>query len=128
MTVDKATRDVVVAREDGIYYYGLHGRGPVYAFEAPKQLLTIYKDYVAVVSPPRNKAIRGSAPLKSLGLHPTDDPFTSSTFTLLNTDLRFIAHQEAIDGQVRFLFMEWGDLFIVTLDGKVMALLILGIF
>jgi hypothetical protein len=119
MTVDKATRDVVVAREDGVYYYGLHGRGPVYAFESPKQLLTIYKDYIAVVSPPRSKPSRG-APLKSLGARPADDPFTSSTFTLLNTDLRFIAHQEAIDGQVRFLFIEWGDLFIVTLDGKVL--------
>jgi len=118
MTIDKSTRDIVVAREDGIYYYGLHGRGPVFAYEGPKQSINIFKDYVAVVSPLKTKTNRAGT-MRSLGFIQADDLFTSSNFTVLNTDLKFIAHQEAIKSQVRLLFMEWGDLFMLTLDGKV---------
>jgi hypothetical protein len=118
LTIDKATRDVVVAREDGIYYYGLHGRGPVYAYESPKQSINIFKDYVALVSPPQTNSISRN-PLRSLGLGQSDDPFSTTTFTILNTDLKFIAHQESLGSQIRLLFMEWGDLFVLTLDGKI---------
>jgi vacuolar protein sorting-associated protein 11 len=117
MTVDKATRDVVVARDDGIYYYGLHGRGPVFAYETPKQSISIFNDYLAIVSPPKAKPPKSSA-LRALGLGQSDD-FGSSTFSILNTDLKFIAHQETVNGQVRLLFSEWNDLFLLTLDGKV---------
>lgn len=123
LTVDQNTRDVVVGREDGIYYYGLHGRGPVFAFEGHKQSTTIFKDYIAVVSPPQTKSIGRTGSLRALGFGSTDDPFSSSTFTILNTDLRFIAHQESISSQIRFIFIEWGDLFLITLDGKVCCFL-----
>jgi vacuolar protein sorting-associated protein 11 len=119
LTIDKATRDVVVAREDGIYYYGLHGRGTVYAYESPKQSINIFKDYVALVSPPQTNSIGLASPLRILGLGQADDPFSSTTFTILNTDLKFIAHQESLSSQIRLLFIEWGDLFVLTLDGKI---------
>ncbi|KAF2667692.1 vacuolar protein sorting-associated protein 11 [Microthyrium microscopicum] len=126
MTIDNNTRDVVVAREDGIYYYGLHGRGPVFAYEGPKQSISIFKDYVAVVSPPQatrttsTVARAAAAPLRALGIHQADDPFSSSSFTVLNPDLKFIAHQESVKSQIRLLFMEWGNLFMLTLDGKIL--------
>jgi hypothetical protein len=119
LTIDKTTRDVVVGREDGVYYYGLHGRGPVYAFEGPKQSINIFKDYIAVVSPPQPKSVGRGPPVRSLGFGTSDDPFSASTFTVLNTDLKFIAHQESISSQIRFVVMEWGDLFLITLEGKV---------
>jgi hypothetical protein len=120
MSVDRTTRDVVVAREDGIYYYGLHGRGPAYAYEGPKKEITIFKDYIALVSPPHTNTLTSrSAPLRSFGGSQADDPFTTSNFTILHTDLKFIAHQEAMSSQVKFIFVEWGDLFVYTLDGKV---------
>jgi hypothetical protein len=117
MTVDKETRDVVVARDDGIYYYGLHGRGPVFAYENPKQSISIFNDYLAVVSPPQAKAGKSSA-LRALGFGQNDE-FSSSTFNILNTDLKFFAHQETVNGQIRLLFSEWNDLFVLTLEGKV---------
>jgi len=120
MTVDKATRDVIVARDDAIYTYGLHGRGPFYAYEGQKKMITIFKDYVAVVSPPKTNTITRSGPLRAFGggSH-ADDIFNTSSFTLLNIDLKFIAHQEALSSQVKALVSEWGDLFILTTDGKV---------
>jgi hypothetical protein len=120
MSVDRTTRDVVVAREDGIYYYGLHGRGPAYAYEGPKKSISIFKDYIALVSPPQTNTLTArTAPMRSFGGSQADDPFTTSNFTILHTDLKFIAHQEAMSSQVKFIFMEWGDLFVYTLDGKV---------
>lgn len=119
MTVDKATRDIIVARDDAIYYYGPQGRGPVYAFEGEKKMITTFKDYVAVVSPPKSNTITRTGPLRSFGGGHTDDIFNTSGFTLINTDLKFIAHQEALTSQVKDLVSEWGDLFVLTMDGKV---------
>ncbi|KAF2747312.1 vacuolar protein sorting-associated protein 11 [Sporormia fimetaria CBS 119925] len=119
MAVDKATRDVVVARNDAIYYYGLHGRGPPYSYEGEKQIISIFKDYVAIVSPPKSNALPGGNPLRALGIGAADDVFNTSTFTLLNTELRFIAHQEQLSSQVKAIVSEWGDLFVLTTDGKI---------
>jgi len=120
MTFDEANGDIIVVRDDAIHYYGVNGRGPSYAYEGPKQLVNMFGDYVALVSPPkaatptRNNALRrfggGSGP---------DDMFNTSTFALLDTDLKYIAHTETIMSQVRAVFMEWGDLFLSTLDGKI---------
>jgi hypothetical protein len=125
MSVDRTTRDVVVAREDGIYYYGLNGRGPAYAYEGPKKSISIFKDYIALVSPPQTNTLTRSNPLRAFGFggKQADDPFTTSNFTILHTDLKFIAHQEAMSSQVKFIFVEWGDLFVYTLDGKVSFIL-----
>lgn len=119
MTIDKATNDIVVARDDAIYSYGLGGRGPVYNYEGPKKMISIFKEYVAVLSPPKaNTSIRTSV-MRAFGTSQADDLFTTSNFTLLNTDLKFIAHQEALSSQVKAIFSEWGDLFVWTSDGKV---------
>ncbi|KAH8731080.1 hypothetical protein GQ44DRAFT_755857 [Phaeosphaeriaceae sp. PMI808] len=119
MAVDKMTRDVVVARNDAIYYYGQHGRGPPYTYEGEKKMVSIYKDYVVIVAPPKSSAMPRSNPLRAFGVGATDDVFNTSSFTLLNTELRFIAHQEQLTAQVKAVISEWGDLFVFTVDGKI---------
>ena len=116
MTVDKRNGDVVVVREDAIYYYGINGRGSCYAFEGPKKLVDIYRDYVALVSPPQTGR---SDTLRRFGNTAVEDMFNTSTFTLLDTDLKYVAHSEKLISQVKSLFQEWGDLFLLTQDGKV---------
>ncbi|KAF2654373.1 vacuolar protein sorting-associated protein 11 [Lophiostoma macrostomum CBS 122681] len=120
MAVDKATRDVVVARNDAIYYYGLHGRGPPYTYEGEKKMISIFKDYVVIVSPPKSNTIPRANPLRAFGVGTADDVFNTSTFTVLNTELRFVAHQEQIASQVKAIVSEWGDLFVLTMDGKIL--------
>lgn len=119
MTVDKKTQDVVVARDDGVYYYGLHGRGPYYAYEGPKKMISTYKDYVALVSTPQTDTLTKSSSLRAFGSGQADDLFSTSSFILLNTDLKFVAHREALSSQIKATFVEWGDFFVLTLDGKV---------
>lgn len=119
MAIDKLTRDVVVARNDAIYYYGQHGRGPPYTYEGEKKMISMFREYVVIVSPPRSNAMPRSNPLRALGIGPADDVFNTSSFTLLNTELRFVAHQEQLPSQVKAVVAEWGDLFVLTMDGKV---------
>jgi hypothetical protein len=119
MAVDSATRDVVVARNDAIYYYGQHGRGPPYTYDGEKKLISVYKDYVVIVAPPKTNAMPRSNPLRAFGVGATDDVFNTSSLTLLNTELRFVAHQEQLTSQVKAVLSEWGDLFVFTIDGKV---------
>ena len=119
MTVDKSTRDIVVARDDAIYYYGPHGRGPSFAYEGPKQTISTFRDYVAIISPPRTNPAARASGIRAFGGIQADDPLNRSHFTLLNTDLKFIAHQESLPTKIKSIFVEWEDLFVLTEDGKV---------
>jgi hypothetical protein len=118
MTTDRETKDIIIAREDAIYYYGLKGRGPSFAFEGPKKLVRMYKDYVGLLCPPRVAQISKSKTFRRLGGNEADELMSSSSFTLLDTDLRYIAHTESLPSQVKDLFIEWNELFLLTLDGK----------
>lgn len=137
MAVDIRTGEVVVARDDAIYHYTLDGRGPPRAYDAPKNLVAVYGDYVGLVSP--------SSPLSStsgaggngsssnnssshanrrrLGASTAaaaaDALFNTSTFALLETDLKVVAHSETLLSPVRAVFQIWGRLCVLTLDGKV---------
>lgn len=114
ITLDQDTGDILVAREDAIYTYSLRGRGPSYAFDSPKTSISIFREYIALVCPPRAKG-----DLARFGSSTADDVFSSSSFTLLDTDLKFIAHTETLASPVKSVFMEWGNLFLLTTDGQV---------
>ncbi|TPX23182.1 hypothetical protein DIZ76_012508 [Coccidioides immitis] len=117
MVFDKDTADVLVAREDAIYTYRANGRGPSFAFDSPKTSIGVFKDYIALVCPPRVPAARSDT-LRRFGSSQVDEIFNTSTFTLLEPDLKFVAHSESISSKVKTVFQEWGDLFLVTVDGK----------
>lgn len=126
MSLDRDTGDIVIAREDAIYTYGIRGRGPSFAFDSPKTSIDVFRDYVALVCPPKSPLSR-SDPIRRFGSSQIDDFFSTSTFTILEPDLKFIAHTESVSSQVKYMFMEWGDLFIVTVEGSVSSRLPLGI-
>ncbi|KAL3479301.1 hypothetical protein BJX99DRAFT_222343 [Aspergillus californicus] len=117
MTLEGDGGDVLVAREDAIYTYGPHGRGQSYAFESPKSSINVFKDYVTLICPPRG-GTPGSGALQGLGVG-RDEIFSSATFTLLDTDLKFIAHSESLVSSTRQIVKEWGNLYLLTTDGKI---------
>lgn len=119
MTVDTDSGDIVVARNDAIYYYGVNGRGPSYAYEGPKQLVNVFGTFVALVTPPKTNTTSKSGILRRFVGGQADDLYKSSTFALLDTDLKYVAHTETLASQIRTIVAEWGDLFLLTLDGKV---------
>lgn len=117
MTLDRDTGDILIAREDAIHTFGPRGRGPSYAFDSPKNLLQVFRGYVVLVCPPRTAS--KSDTLGTFGVSQADDIFNTTTFTLLDTDLKFIAHSENLLSPVHSVFSIWGDLFLATVDGKV---------
>ncbi|KAG6033437.1 hypothetical protein E4U41_006913 [Claviceps citrina] len=120
MTLDKETGEVVVARDDAIYTYSLDGRGPPKAYEAPKSLIAMYDNYVALQCLPSGANGRGADGMRRrFGSSGHDDLFHATTFVLLEPDLRMIAHSETMMSPVRFIFDVWGDLFTVSEEGKV---------
>lgn len=118
MTLDSVSSDIIVARDDAIYYYGARGGRSVFPYDIQKKLLTTFKDYIAVVSPPQSNAVSGSDRARTFGNGQIDDVFSTSSFTVLSTDPQFIAYQETLTSPVQSVFEEWGDLFILTTDGK----------
>ncbi|KAK1147772.1 Vacuolar protein sorting-associated protein 11 [Aspergillus melleus] len=118
MSLEKESGYILVAREDAIYTYGPHGRGPSYAFESFKSSLNIFKDYLALVCPPKVGGSKSDS-LRNFGVNQSEDIFSTTTFTLLDTDLKFIAHSESLVSSVKQVFIEWGDLFLLTTDGKI---------
>lgn len=119
MTADKTTGDIIVVRDDAIYTYGVNGRGPSFAYEGPKQLVRIFGDYIALVTPPKESTPAKMPILRRFVGTRAENLFNASTFTLLDTDIGFLAYTETIVSKVKALFVEWGDLFLLTLDGKV---------
>ncbi len=118
MTVDERNGDIVVARDDAIYYYGQDGRGPCFAYDGQKTLVECYEEYLAVIAPPpSNTSTKASALRRLVGTAP-DPLFNTGTFTLLDTGLQIVAHSESLISQVKALFALWGDLYSLTLEGK----------
>lgn len=122
MTLDDHNGEIIVVRDDAIRYYRSSGRGPSYAYEGPKQSIRLFRDYLAIVSLPRSPSSVKTNDRRKFGVAPTEDMFNTSNFALLDTDLKFLAHTQTLPAQVRSIFSEWGDLFVLTLDGKVSAL------
>jgi hypothetical protein len=122
MTLDKEAGDILIAREDAVYTYGPRGRGASYAFESPKTSIDAFRDYVALVCPPKAGTSK-SDPLRKYTASPAEEIFGTTTFTLLDTDLKFIAHSEALVSPMKRIFMEWGNLFLLTTDGQVCILI-----
>lgn len=133
------TGEVVVVRDDAIYFYSsTGGKGGCYAYEGAKSGVYIYKNYVALVSPPQTTpSTAGAAKLGdafkklvkgAVGGNRGDAPDWDVTrFTILDTDGKYIACQEVVVGSggaggVRGIFELGGALWVLGLDGKVSIL------
>ena len=119
MTIDKGAGEIIVVRNDRIFYYGVRGRGPSYAYESPKQLVKVFGQYVALVSSPQAPKSAKSNTFRLFAGRQADDIFRTSTIAMLHPDLQNVAHTESLKSQVREVFSEWGDFFVLTVDSKV---------
>ena len=119
MTLDPETNEIIIARDDAIYVYGPKGKAASWPYQGSKKIVSTCKDYVLLVSPP-NESLSRVAPLRAFGGTQASQIFNNSSFTILNTDLKFIVHQESLSSQVRTIFNIWGDIYLLTIDGKLL--------
>ena len=115
MTLEAQTNEIIVARDDAIYSYGPKGKSYSYAYEGTKKFVGVSKDYVLIVSPPNTGR---SVSLRAFGGTQANEILNQSSFTILDTDLKYIAHSEQLSNQVSNIFTIWGDIFLLTIDGK----------
>ncbi|KAK9461542.1 uncharacterized protein V1516DRAFT_648670 [Lipomyces oligophaga] len=120
LTVKKSTGEILVARDDAVYFYTPYGRGPIYVYEGQKSRIFVFKSYLAIVSSAgtatddaAQKTVR-----RFMGSMASISPFDTTKFTILDTENRFIAYSgQFVDG-VRAIFSEWGDLYVLGGDGQ----------
>ncbi|KAL1924471.1 uncharacterized protein VTP21DRAFT_4125 [Calcarisporiella thermophila] len=119
-------QEMVIGRDEAIYFYGPDGRGPCFAFEAPKSSLTCFKNYLIIVSPPIYSAQKLDASTrKALSLSPppsTTNSYDTTTVTIFDTQNKFIALTHEFPQGVRAVVCEWGYVYVITCDGKLYAL------
>ena len=118
MIKDIHSNDVVVARDDAVYTYTPKGRGTSHAYEGAKRKIESFKDYLLILSPPKNNSVQ-STPLRAFGASNADDLFNTTSFSIIQPDLKIIAHSEPLSSQVNTVFSAWDAIFILTQDGKV---------
>lgn len=116
MTLEPESNEIIIARDDAIYTYGPKGKAASYAYEGPKRLVEVAKDYVLIISPPNTNLAKSA--LRAFGGSQADGILNTSSFTILNTDLKFIAHKESLSSQVESIFSIWGDIYLRTIKGK----------
>ncbi|KAK8094198.1 WD40 repeat-like protein [Apiospora hydei] len=120
MTTNKKYGDVIVVRDDAVCYYKSDERGICFANDGATTLASTYQDYVALVSPPSSSRGGDSNNMRRrFGGGSTESLFNASTFTMVDPRLQIVAHTETLISKVKTLFEVWGDLFILTDDGKV---------
>ncbi|KAI5804169.1 hypothetical protein DFH27DRAFT_554669 [Peziza echinospora] len=128
-----ATGEVVIVRDDAIYFYSsTGGKGGCYSYEGPKSNVYFYKNYVAMVSPPQSTPSAGARigdAFKKLvgggtaGSRGDIADWDVTKFTILDTEGKYIAAQEVVVGStgaggVRGVFELNGFLWVLGLDGK----------
>ena len=83
-----------------------------------KSAVSLFKDYIVVVSPPalETKGIRGALPNI---LSPRPDAVEQSKVSILDTENKFIVHTGSIPGGIKEVFSSWGNLYLISTDGEV---------
>jgi vacuolar protein sorting-associated protein 11 len=117
--------DVVIARDEAVYVYGPEGRGACYALDGTKSSVHAYGNSIVIVSPPFiPSAASNSATVRDYVARNANagrDYMGSdiSKVSIFDLELKFIAHSGTYTEGVRDVFCEWGDVFVLTNDGKV---------
>jgi hypothetical protein len=93
-------QDFIVGRKEAIYFYESEGRGPCFAFEGDKKMLSWFRSYLIVV-----------------GQDPNNLKF--NTFNIYDLKNKFIAYSENRFQNITHVVSEWGSIFVFTGEGKV---------
>ncbi|GAP85644.1 putative vacuolar membrane protein [Rosellinia necatrix] len=119
MTVNNKTGDIIVVREDAVYYYTIDGRGLCFANDGATTLVSTFEEYVTIVSPPSKKDGTSDNMRRRFGGASAESLFSAATLTMIDPQLQIVAHSETLISEVKALFRIWGDLFVLTQDGKI---------
>lgn len=101
--VSPSSQDLVIATEDAIMLYGDDGRGPTFALPGSKSSIQWLKSYFAIAAQ-------------------ADAAQELSRLTIFDSENKFIAYAGSFPEGVRGIVSEWGELIVVTYEGKLYRL------
>ncbi|KAG1200156.1 hypothetical protein G6F70_004303 [Rhizopus microsporus] len=118
-------QEIVIGRDEAIYFYDPTGRGPCFAYDTPKSSLTWFKsNYLVIVSPPVTTSSAGTR--SSLHFNSSKRTIASSNeltkVAIFDTANKFIAHVGTFMGGIRGIFCEWNSIWIACTDGRLYRL------
>ncbi|CDH55166.1 vacuolar membrane protein [Lichtheimia corymbifera JMRC:FSU:9682] len=117
------SQEMVVGRDEAIYFYDSTGRGQCFAYDTPKSSMTWFKsNCLVIVSPPVTTSTQlSSASRSSLPFSPKRNSALSelTKVTIFDTTNKFIAFLGTFVGGIRGVFCEWNSVWIVGTDGKI---------
>ncbi|KAL0946382.1 hypothetical protein HGRIS_012612 [Hohenbuehelia grisea] len=125
-TVDWRAKDMVVARDEAIYICGTEGRGACYAYEGHKSSVHTHLNYLVIVTPPFvPSASAASATVRNFVARAANSSESEITkLTVFDVENKLVAFSGPFtQGQgIREVFSAWGQIFVLTNDGKLWAL------
>ena len=108
----------IVGRKDAIYFYQTDGRGPCLAFEGEKLLLHWYRSYLIVIGKDTTASVSTSSNSDKVESNGSENTYL---ITIYDIPRKFIAYSSSIPS-VCEVFGEWGSLYLVTNDGRLIYL------
>ncbi|CAG0895646.1 unnamed protein product [Cyprideis torosa] len=117
---------LILGKRDAVYCYTPDSRGPCYAFEGDKVILRYFRGYLVIVS----KDLRPTPPAGT-AFNPTAGVSTASHIlaeekkplvTIYDLQNKLIAFSAPFPEEISQVVAEWGDLFLLTVSGKLMKL------
>ncbi|KAI0306259.1 hypothetical protein B0F90DRAFT_1814192 [Multifurca ochricompacta] len=122
--MDWKARDMVVAREEAIFICGAENRGSSYAYEGPKTSVHTHLNYLVIVSPPLTaNATSASATIRNFAARNVGASGIEVTkVTVFDLENKFVAHSEPFTEGVREVFSQWGNIYVLSNDGKLSCL------
>ncbi|EGN95815.1 hypothetical protein SERLA73DRAFT_95423 [Serpula lacrymans var. lacrymans S7.3] len=123
-TMDWRASDIVIARDDAIYVCGVEGRGPTYAYEGHKSSVHTHLNYLVVVSPPfAPSAASASATVRNfVSKNATIGDTDITKVTVFDLENKLVAYSGTFVEGVREVISEWGNIYILTNEGKLSCL------
>lgn len=110
---------LAVGRDNAVYFYQVDGRGPCLAFEGEKLVLQQFKSYLVIVSrdlPEKRNLV--SSRVRKPPNATCENHVNLNIYDLKN---KYIAHSSTLP-EVDTIVVEWGYLFILCSNGKLMVL------
>ncbi|RIA82013.1 hypothetical protein C1645_881286 [Glomus cerebriforme] len=121
--ISDTIHEMVVAKDEGIYFYGPEGRGACFAYEGTKSSVTWFKSNLIIVSPPAPQSTRHTTTSRTDSpLQNNNSPFELTKVTIFDTANKFIAYMGTFSHGVRTICCEWGGIYILGMDGKLYRL------
>lgn len=117
--------NIYVARNESISVFSRRSDQPQkIVYHGEKKLIKLFKDHILLITPPQTTGVNNhssnTAIHRAFATNSTDNIFSSTSFVILDADLKTVAHSEVLSSQISTVFCVWDSVFLLTQDGKLL--------